>query len=142
MEKVLSVTLMVIALLIGTLLGAVMFSDTEVVETVKTETKEVEVPVEVEKTVEVEKDFSDYLNESVDYYFSDVREDLDKYEEISVIDVDDEFAIRLSEDEQSVYFEVDYRLIDTLRDRRRSESCDVEVVYDLEEDEQEINARC
>lgn len=137
----LSIALVVLALVAGLSLGIAINevrSDVVTEEVIVNQTVEVEVPVEVE----VEKDLSSILNSAVEKYLAEVRDDLDQYEAVTRVDVDDVWSINLDEDYKSVSFSVEYRIIDTLTNARQDFDCNVLVEYDFDEDEIEVTSVC
>lgn len=128
----LSLALVILALVAGLSLGAVagnLLADEEVKEV------EAEVPTEVEVEKLVEKDFQAYLDEAVDEYLADVKEDLDKYQEVSVVEVGENWTIDFSEDLNETAFNIEYKIFDNLEDTRESESCNVSIIKESEEEE-------
>jgi hypothetical protein len=81
--------------------------------------------------VEVEKD---WLGLALDEFLSEVEDDLDKYQEISKVETEDEYTIAFDLDRKdnqivTVTFEVSYRVTDTLKDERDDFDVGVEVVF-------------
>lgn len=134
MEKTLAVILLFGALLIGTLSGAVLFPTESTVEVEKPVIQYQNVTVE--KEVFIEKDFSDYLNIAVEKYLAEVSEDLDDYEEITRVEVSDDYKISFTEDTESIEFEIEYRIIDTLRNKRTNYDCSVEIISEEDEEDE------
>jgi ABC-type Na+ efflux pump permease subunit len=131
----LAFSLVLIALFAGLSLGVVLnevISEPEIKEVPVVVEKIVETPVEV--VVEVEKDLNSVLNSAVDFYLSEVREDLDKYQELDRVKVEDKWTIEVDEDLKTISFSVEYRVFDTLKDKRTNYCENVEVIYEVDED--------
>lgn len=92
-----------------------------------------EVPVEVIKEVEkevVKEVEKDYLAIGVEQFISNLK--LDEYQTISNINLGENWSINFTEDGYLVKFNIEYKIIDTLRNSRRNYNRDISVSYDSE----------
>jgi hypothetical protein len=127
----LALSLVIMALIAGLSLGAIA---TSILTEPKVEIQEVPVEVPTEVIVEIEKNLNSVLNQAVDGYLEEVKETLDKYEELDKIEVSDDWAIQLDEDLQIVDFTIEYRVYDTLSKSRADYCKIVEVVEETDEE--------
>jgi hypothetical protein len=128
-----TVTLAVLTLLLGGLFTYVAMPRTvEVpVDRIVRQNVSVIVPVEVEVVKEVAVD---YLGMALAEFLDEVEEDLDKYQELSRVEVADDYTVAFDVDRKDnkvivVSFEVSYRLIDTLTNERENVVKNVEVKF-------------
>lgn len=92
-----------------------------------------EVPVEVIKEVEkevVKEVEKDYLAIGVEQFISNLK--LDEYQTISNINLGENWSINFTEDGYLVKFNIEYKIIDTLRNSRKNYNRDISVSYDSE----------
>jgi len=126
------VLIALLALLIGGLIGVVATPNQVVEVPVIKEvikTQNVSVPVEVVKEVE-----KDYLSMALAEFLNEVEDDLDKYQEISKVEAEDDYTVAFDIDRKDnkvivVSFEVSYRVLDTLTDERENVVKNVEVKF-------------
>jgi hypothetical protein len=115
----LALALVFLALFAGMALGVGLdIARTEVVEVEKIVNQT--VPVEVE--VLVEKDFNAYKDEAVNLCYAEFAEDikLDKYEELILFDISDEWNIVFDGNTTISIDKLKFRRFDTLTDKRNT----------------------
>ena len=74
------------------------------------------------------------LDKAVKEFLSELEEDFDKYEEITKYTVSDDYQIVIGEDTIEVIFEIKVKATDTLTESRETETYNVSVLYEEDED--------